>query len=69
MLDVPLLLLLLTAREGRLRLNSPVPLTRYRALTPFAPPYGVAAVVCANNKTGALSTRKTGETAGILFRR
>jgi hypothetical protein len=38
MLDAPLLLLLLTAREGRLRLNSTVQLTRYRALTPFAPP-------------------------------
>jgi hypothetical protein len=38
MLDVPLFLLLLTAREGQLRLNSLVQLTRYRAHTPCAPP-------------------------------
>jgi hypothetical protein len=68
MLDAPLLLLLLTAREGRLRLNSTVCLTRYGTHALRAA-YGAAAGVCANNKTGALSTRKTGETAGILFRR
>jgi hypothetical protein len=67
MLDLPLLLILLTAREGCLCRN----LTALPTRTVHPRPSlrrGVAAGVRANAKTGALPDYITGRNAVILFR-
>jgi hypothetical protein len=69
MFDVPLFLILLTARAGCLCLSAPLSGNSAPSPHAFGSAAGGDADVRPNYKTGALSNYKTGGNAGVLFRR